>query len=289
MSCEVTVARDLRGALLALARPGAPTQVLAGGTDLMVELRTGRARPERVVDVWKLDELRGVRAEAAGLRIGALATCAELRRDPQVAHGAALVAQACAEVGAEQIQARATLGGNLGTASPAADLNPALVALGARVRLVSLQGSRELDCEEFLAGYRRTLRRPDELVESVLVPTRPAGERCGLRKVGTRRAQSISKLVVALALSVEGQRIASLRAAAGSVGPRTLRLSALEGALLGAPLELAALRAAARRSAHDDIAPIDDVRSSASYRRQAFARVLATLLGELTGASACPS
>lgn len=289
MSCEVTVARDLRGALEALARPGAPTQVLAGGTDLMVELRTGRARPERVVDVWKLDELRGVRAEEAGLRIGALATCAELRRDPKVAQGAALIAQACAEVGAEQIQARATLGGNLGTASPAADLNPALVALGARVRLVSLRGSRELDCEEFLAGYRRTLRRLDELVESVLVPTRPAGERCGLRKVGTRRAQSISKLVIALALSVEGRRIATLRAAAGSVGPRTLRLAALERALLGAPLELAALRAAARRSAHEDIAPIDDVRSSASYRRQVFARVLATLLGELTGASACPS
>jgi CO/xanthine dehydrogenase FAD-binding subunit len=289
VSVDVTVARSLREALEALARPGAPTQVLAGGTDLMVELRTGRARPERVVDVWKLGELRGVRAEADGLRIGALATCAELRQDPLVARGAALVAAACAEVGAEQIQARATLGGNLGTASPAADLNPALVALGARVRLVSLAGARELSCDEFLAGYRRTLRRPDELVESVLVPTRPAGERCGLRKVGTRRAQSISKLVVALALSVEGRRITALRAAAGSVGPRTLRLAGLERALVGAALEPQLLRAAALRSAREDIAPIDDVRSSEAYRRQVFARVLATLLGELSGAFACPS
>lgn len=289
MSCEVTVARSLRGALEALARPGASTQVLAGGTDLMVELRTGRARPERVVDIWKLDELRAVRAEADGLRIGALATCAQLRGDPLVARDAALVAQACTEVGAEQIQARATLGGNLGTASPAADLNPALVALGARVRLVSIAGSRELECEEFLAGYRHTLRRPDELVESVLVPTRAAGERCGLRKVGTRRAQSISKLVVALAVTVEGRRIAALRAAAGSVGPRTLRLAALERELLGAPLDVGRLRAAAAHSARADIAPIDDVRSSAAYRRQVLARVLATLLGELTGATACPS
>ena len=289
MSCEVTVARDLRTALEALARTGAPTHVLAGGTDLMVELRTGRSRPERVVDVWKLDELRGVRAEAGGLRIGALATCAELRRDPLVARTAPLVAQACADVGAEQIQARATLGGNLGTASPAADLNPALVALGARVRLVSLSGTRELSCEEFLAGYRQTLRRPDELVESVLVPARPAGERCGFRKVGTRRAQSISKLVIALAVTLEDQRIATLRAAAGSVGPRTLRLVALERELLGASAQLSLLRAAAARSARLDIAPIDDVRSSAAYRRQVFARVLSTLLGDLTGASACPS
>jgi len=287
VSCEVTLARDLREALFALARPGAPTQVLAGGTDLMVELRTGRSRPERIVDVWKLDELRGVRAQAHGLRIGALATCAELKRDPRVAHGAALLAQACADVGAEQIQARATLGGNLGTASPAADLNPALVALGARVRLVSLQGSRELGCDEFLAGYRQTLRRPDELLESVFVPARPAGERCGFRKVGTRRAQSISKVVIALAVSVEGRRIATLRAAAGSVAPRTLRLVALERELLGASVEPSLLRAAVARSAREDIAPIDDVRSSAAYRRHVFARVLATLLGDLTGAFAC--
>ena len=289
MSCEVTVARSLGEALEALARPGAPTQVLAGGTDLMVELRTGRARPERVVDIWKLHELRGVRVEADGLRIGALATCAELRGDARVARDAALVAQACAEVGAEQIQARATLGGNLGTASPAADLNPALVALGARVRLASLAGLRELACEEFLAGYRSTLRRPDELVESVLVPTRPAGERCGLRKVGTRRAQSISKLVVALAVTVEGRRITALRGAAGSVGPRTLRLASLERDLLGAPPDVERLRAASAHSARADVTPIDDVRSSAAYRRQVFARVLATLLGELTGASACRS
>ena len=163
------------------------------------------------------------------------------------------------------------------------------MALGARVRLVSLSGTRELSCEEFLAGYRQTLRRPDELVESVLVPARPAGERCGFRKVGTRRAQSISKLVIALAVTLEDQRIATLRAAAGSVGPRTLRLVALERELLGASAQLSLLRAAAARSARLDIAPIDDVRSSAAYRRQVFARVLSTLLGDLTGASACPS
>lgn len=288
MTPQVTIARSLDEALAALASDGAPTHVLAGGTDLMVELHTGRTRPERIVDVWKVGELRGVHEEAGGLRLGALSTCAELLRDARVAAHAPLLVAACREVGAEQIQARATLGGNLGTASPAADLNPALVALGARVRLRSRRGAREVPVDEFLCGYRKTLRERDELIEAVLVPTRPANERQLWRKVGTRRAQSISKLTVAVALAFEGERVSAVRGAAGSVGPRTLRLATLERELVGRTLEPASCRSVAAACARDDIRPIDDVRSTELYRRHVFARVLATLLAEPDGAPTCP-
>jgi len=283
VSCTVVVARSLDEALRALERATERSRVLAGGTDLMVELHSGRTRPDFVVDVWRVDELRGIRAEADGLRIGALTTCAELKRSPLVRQRADLLASAADEVGAEQIQARATLGGNLGTASPAADLNPVLVALGAGVRLASLAGARELDVGDFLVGYRSTARRRDELIESIFVPARPAGELRGFRKVGTRRAQSIAKVVVALALRVESGSIVSIRAAAGSVAPRTIRLSTLERELAGRAPDAQLFDRAAAASARTDIAPIDDVRSTAGYRRHAFRRIVRTLLCAVNG------
>lgn len=289
MSARVVVARSLDDALSALADADEHAHVLAGGTDLMVELRTGRTRPSLVVDIWKLAELRGVREDSAGLRLGALTTCAEIVRSERLRGHCELLATACAEVGAEQIQQRATLGGNLGTASPAADIVPALMALGASVRLVSRSASRDVALEEFCIGYRRTARRPDELIESVHVPFRPRGERCAFRKVGTRRAQSISKLVVALALELEGARIVAARGAAGSVAPRTLRLAALERELLGARVSRELCLRAAAAAAREDVQPIDDLRSSAGYRRQVLARVLHSLLCDLTGVDACPS
>ncbi|MBL8802662.1 MAG: FAD binding domain-containing protein [Planctomycetes bacterium] len=272
----------LRSVLEQLATADDTTRVIAGGTDLMVELRTGRTKAARVIDIRALDELRGLREESSGLRIGALETCADLRRSPLVRERFDVLSQACAEVGAEQIQARATLGGNLGTASPAADLTPVLLALDARVRLISLAGARELALDEFLVGYRRTARRVDELIESIFVPWLASGTRCAFRKVGTRRAQSISKLVVALALRVDAGKLVHVRASAGAVAPRTLRLRALERELDGRAPTPEVLRRAARAAALEDATPIDDVRSTASYRRHALARTLVTLLAELT-------
>ncbi len=281
--------RSLDQALDQLAESDAPMQILAGATDLMVEFRTGRTKPTRVLDIWGLDELRGLREEPAGLRIGALETCAALKRSPLVRERFDVLAAACEEVGAEQIQARATLGGNLGTASPAADLTPVLLALDARVQLASKRGRRELELDDFLVDYRRTARRPDELIESIFVPWRPADEVRAFRKVGTRRAQSISKLVVALAVRRNGAQILDVRAAAGAVAPKTIRLRALERELIGQTRSLELCRRAARAAALEDAAPIDDVRSTASYRRHALARTLETLLADLTGVNACPS
>lgn len=279
MSAPVTVARTLDEALEALARATDETRVLAGGTDLMVELENGRARPDRVVSIWRLPELRGIRDEDGGLRLGALTTCGEMIRSPLVRERADVLARAADEVGGEQIKNRATLGGNLGTASPAADLNPVLLALGASVRLASARGLRDVPVAEFLTGYRATARRPDELIESIAIPARPAGERRAFRKVGTRRAQSIAKVVVALALVRDGARVASATVAAGSVAPRTVLLPEVAAELVGRAPDAASIERAARAAA-SGVTPIDDVRSTALYRRAVLARVLRTLLAE---------
>jgi CO/xanthine dehydrogenase FAD-binding subunit len=279
VSCPVDSPRSLDAALEALAGATTDTRVLAGGTDLMVEFQIGRTRPDRVVDIWRVDELRGIHADQGGVRIGALTTCAELLRSDALPE---ILVAAADEVGAEQIQNRATLGGNLGTASPAADLNPVLLALAATVRLTSLRGSREVPAGDFLTGYRETVRAPDELIESIWIPPRPTGERRAFRKIGTRRAQSISKVVVALALCIdEDGKLGDVRAAAGSVAERTVLLPALGRELAGRPATPESIDRAARFAATHDCAPIDDVRSTADYRRQALYRVLRSALSDL--------
>ncbi len=284
---KVVVARTLDEALAALDGAGPGARLLAGGTDLLVEMESGRTHPDLVVDVWRVAGLRGIEATDAGLAIGALATCSDLVRSPAVAAHADILAQAAREVGAVQIQNRATLGGNLGTASPAADLNPVLFVLGARVRLCSRRGARELPVEEFVTGYRATARRPDELIESVFVPRRPAGERRGFRKVGTRRAQSISKLVAAVAFDLDDGRVRSLRAAAGSVAERTVLLPTLQQELSGRTLAAddpgrQRIAVACTRAVERDARPRDDVRSTARYRSATLARILARMLQDLS-------
>jgi CO/xanthine dehydrogenase FAD-binding subunit len=283
VTISVVSPRSLAAALSALEHANAESRALAGGTDLMVEFATGRTRPDFVVDVWRVDELRGIRDERSGVRIGALSTCRDLLASQIVRERADLLALAADEVGAEQIKNRATLGGNLGTASPASDLGPVLFALDARVRLVSSRGARELSIDEFWTGYRKTARAADELIESVLIPARAPGERRGFRKVGTRRAQSISKVVVAAAVQLENGLIRSVRAAAGSVAERTLRLPTLERELAGARPSAELFERVTRLSAARDIRPIDDVRSSASYRTHVFQRITRTLLAQLCG------
>ncbi len=283
--CAVESPRSLAEALRVLRDAPPDTALLAGGTDLMVELATGRTRPERVIDLWAVDELRGIEQDQGGVRIGSLTTCAALVRSPLVRQRADILALAADEVGAEQIKSRATLGGNLGTASPAADLNPVLFVLDACVRLVSAAGQRELAAVDFVMGYRANARRSDELIESIWIPARPTVERRAFRKVGTRRAQSIAKVVVALAVSVEEGHVARVRGSAGSVGPSTVMLPALERELVGAEPDAERVLAASRAAAREDCTPVDDVRSSAAYRRVVLQRLLASMLGELCGGS----
>jgi CO/xanthine dehydrogenase FAD-binding subunit len=279
---KVLSPKTIDDALAALTEATDGTRLLAGGTDLMVEFDIGRTRPSDVINLWQLDELRGIEVEPDGLRLGALVTCSDLLDSKLVRERADLLSGASAEFGATQIRNRATIGGNLGTASPAADLNPALLALGAIVRLRSTRGPRDVPARDFIAGYRTNLRERDELIDSVLIPNRPDGERRGFRKVGTRRAQSISKVVVAVALVPDGDRLRSATAAAGSVSDRTLCLPSIERDLVGPSLSRQLIDKAARTAADDDVTPRSDVRSTAEYRTETLYRVLRRLLLELT-------
>lgn len=278
---KVVSPKSLTEALDALRGASPETRILAGGTDLMVEFEAGRTRPDLVVDVWKLDELRGIREEEGGVRIGALATCTDLLRSPLIETKADILAAAARDFAAVQIRNRATIGGNLGTASPAADLNPVLFALHARVRLVSTGKRREVPVAAFVSGYRTNARAPDELIESVFIPARAPGERRVFRKVGTRRAQSISKVVVAISATKANGKVRSIVAAAGSVADRTLLLPSLERLLAGREPTPEAIDSAARAAARDDCSPRTDVRSSQDYRRAILHRILKRTLSEL--------
>ena len=282
MNVEVRRPASIDEAVSALRGATADTRILAGGTDLMVEMEIGRTSPDRIIDIWRLDELRAITVDDDGIRLGALVSCGQIIRSDAVAARLDILAAAAREVGAEQIRNRATVGGNLGTASPAADLNPVLLALSASVRLVSARGAREVPAAEFLCGYRQTTRLPDELIESVWIPVRGSTERRWFRKVGTRRAQSISKVVVAAAGASAGGKVEDVRVAVGSVAANTILLESVQEDLVGEEVEQARLDAAALRAARS-CAPIDDVRSTAEYRRNVLYRVVKQALQSVFG------
>ncbi len=271
--------RSLAEAFALLAEQ--PYRPLAGGTDLLVQL-TGELgpAPERVLNLWQLDELRGIEVRGNVLELGALTTYTGIRRSAACqAHAPSLV-DAAATIGAVQIQHRGTIGGNVMNASPAGDTLPVLLALDAVLVLGSTTGEREVAAADFWPAYRRTAARPDELLVRVRIPV-VADREQRFRKVGTRRAQAISKVVVAAAWrGVDAWR--DVRIALGSVAPTPIRVSAAEAALEGRPRDLASIEAAVA-ALGSAINPIDDVRSTAAYRREAARRVVRRLLAEAAG------
>jgi CO/xanthine dehydrogenase FAD-binding subunit len=230
----------------------------------------------RVIDLLGIPELRGIREADGGLEIGATTTFAKIHRSAAVRTAFPALAAAAALVGGWQIQNRATLGGNIANASPAGDSLPVLLALDAVVRAAGPRGVREIPYGEFHTGYRKTALEKGEIVASVRLPYLPDGSVQAFRKVGTREAQAISKVVVAMAGRAEGGRVVDLRLAAGSVAPVPVRLRAAEDAARGIPPAEAAERAG--REAAREVTPIDDVRSTADYRRFALERVVRRLV-----------
>ena len=260
-----------------------PHRPVAGGTDLLVQI-TGELGdpPERVLDIWHLDELRGIRMESDALVIGALTTYAEIRRSPIIAEFLPAFAEAAVTIGAAQIQNRGTIGGNVMNASPAGDMLPLLLACDAQLIAGTVAGERTIPVSDFWPAYRRTALEPTELLLRVGIPL-PAGRQLRYRKVGTRRAQAISKVVMALAWQAEGDAAwRNVHLALGSVAPTPVRAAATEAVLEGAvAAEAIADRAASTLA--DELSPIDDVRSSADYRRAVAARVLHRLLRDEGG------
>jgi CO/xanthine dehydrogenase FAD-binding subunit len=276
--------KSVAQALRALARAGAPGQpwlIVAGGTDVY-PARVGRFLDEPVLDISGIQALRGIRERPERFDIGACTTWSDVVRAglPALCDGLKLAAR---EVGGVQIQNAGTVGGNLCNASPAADGVPPLLALDAEVELVSPHGTRVLPLPEFLLGNRQTARQPDELLTAVRIPKPRGTARSGFLKLGSRRYLVISIVMASACVEADAAgRVAAARVAVGACSPVAQRLPGLEAALRGLPVD-AALGAAVRPEHLAPLTPIDDVRGSAGYRRDAALTVLRRLLGELGG------
>jgi CO/xanthine dehydrogenase FAD-binding subunit len=266
--------RDLSEALA--TRAAHPDwMVLAGGTDLMVNANH-KPEPAGILDVWRLPGLEAIASTERGVSIGAGVTWLAVQRHPAIIDTFRPLAEAAREIGALQIQARATLGGNVGTSSPVGDSLPVLLAFDAELELASVRGRRRIPYREFCTGYRKTQLAGDELVVAAHLhaPDPSARQRRAWRKVGTRRAQSISKVMGAAVVDLDGSVVRWARVALGAVADRPIRVTSVEDAVRGLPLALAA--DAARSAIRDAITPIDDIRSTAAYRREVAENLVAS-------------
>lgn len=278
-------------ALELLAEHGQAARLIAGGTDILIELeRHQRPGVDVLIDISRIPGLNQIELRGDEFRLGALVTHNHAVGNPAIVERALPLAQACWEVGAPQIRNRATIAGNLITASPANDTIAPLLALGAQVTLASVQGERTVKLADFYTGLRKTVMRPDEMLTSIGFPAL-ADHECGMFiKLGLRRAQAISVVNVAVVLSfdVDGETIKQAAIALGSVAPTVIRMPTAEGALIGRRLSASVIAEAARLGAIAP-SPIDDVRGPGLYRTQMIEvlikRALIAILHDEQGAT----
>ena len=265
--------KSLSEAVHLLGRYAGRANVLAGGTDLLVEIREHVRWPEYVVNIKKIPGLDGLRYEAgAGLAIGALVTARAVETAPILLEKYAGLAQAARELGSIQVRNRATVIGNLCRASPSADTAPPLIADGARARLFGPAGERELPLENFFIGPGRTVLAADELLVGIDAPPPPPRTGKVYLKHGRRRAMELATVGVAVSLTLTDGVCSQARIVLGAVAPTPIRARAAEAALVGRPVDTQSAAAAAE-AAMQEARPISDVRSSADYRRE-MVRVL---------------
>jgi carbon-monoxide dehydrogenase medium subunit len=292
---ELLLPRSLAEALDMLAEAGPEARPVAGGTNLIVDLRAGRHAPPVLVDVSRLEELRGIRRENGQVVVGGATSLADVLASPLIAQYGRPLHEAARVFANPLVRNRATVGGNLADASPAADTAPALLALGAMVELVSLRGTRCLPLEEFFTGVRQTRMWPGELLTAIRwpVPARFAGEAGaeagaearpgprsagGFYKIGLRKADAVAVLSAAVQVEFDRSgRCAGARIALGAVAPTPRRVPEAENMLVGQVLARELLAEAAAKCA-DAASPIDDVRGSAAYRRRVTAVIVRRLL-----------
>ena len=258
--------------------PGA--RPFAGGTDLMVLLESGQLPEGRYVSLQHCAELLGLQEiEGGRVSIGAMTTYTDIQRSPRLARDYPLLGMAARETGGVATQNRGTIGGNIANASPAADTPPVLLVYEAELELISSAGSRRVPYAKFHLGYKQMALRPGEIIARIVLPPKGGSYawRSYYRKVGTRRAQAISKVCLAGLIRVEANAVQDVRIAIASVAPTVIRGMASEEALRGQPLDADTI-AAAERALLTDIAPIDDIRSTARYRTRVAANLLREFL-----------
>src|SRR5688572_6656863 len=268
---------SLHDGLALLAREPGVWQPFAGGTDLMVLLEAGKLAHKNYINIWDLAELRGIEVSPEHISIGALTTYTEVQEHALLREEFPMLCQAASETGGLAIQNRGTLGGNIVNASPAADSPPALIAYDAEIELISSAGSRWRAYDGFHTGYKQMDIRPDELLARIRLPRTTALWKQYYRKVGTRKAQAISKVCFAAIARIEGTRLADVRIVLGSVAPVVLRCKQTEDAIRGKQLDQETVKLA-RETLRREITPIDDVRSAAGYRLRVAANLLVDFL-----------
>jgi CO/xanthine dehydrogenase FAD-binding subunit len=278
---ELRAPGQLHAVLRLLADSSGEWRPFAGGTDLMVLCEGGKLPHGKYVSLWGLKELSGIDVTPGVVALGALTTYTDVLAHPVLRSEFPLLCRAAGETGGVATQNRGTLGGNIANASPAADSPPALLVYDAELELISLGGARRVPYHEFHTGYKRMDLRPDEIISRITLPRGRAAWRQAYRKVGTRKAQAISKVCFAAAADVEGGAIRDIRIAFGSVAPVVTRCAHAEAAVRGRQPDPSA-RDAARRALGRDIAPIDDLRSTAEYRMRVAENLLIQFLSELT-------
>ncbi len=249
-------------------------RIIAGGTDILVELQRGVRPTSTLIDISTLHELKYIRSAGGYLSLGALATHNDVIASSTCIHSALPLAQACREIGAPQIRTRATIAGNLVTASPANDTIAPLLALGAEVVLASKTGERIVPLHDFYLGVRRTILQPDELLREIRFPALVANQRGLFLKLGLRRAQAISVINMALVLTFDGEYVSDAQITLGSLAPTVVHARTAETYLKGKRLDEQVCREASLL-ANKDVSPIDDVRASAVYRQKTLTTLIA--------------
>lgn len=280
MNFQLHKAASLPDALALALRLAPDVRYIAGGTDLIIQLRRGAARIANLIDLSGLDALRGISERSGGFRIGALCTHKDIDLHPGLLRDYPALGQAARVVGGHQVRNAGTIGGNLANASPAADVAVALLALDAEILVQGMAGSRSLAIADFFTGPGQSLLQPGELIEAILLPKPAAHETSCFLKAGRRKAMEIAVVSVAVRLRLDvAGAIADIRIALGAVGPKPLRALQAEKLLLGARPD-AALFAKAAEAAQAECTPRSDVRAGAAYRRNLVGGMLQRALND---------
>lgn len=261
---------------LLAAAPGEWTPI-AGGTELMVAHAAGRLGCGKLVSLWGIADLRFIEERPGSFAVGAGATFLDVRSHANLAAELPLLAKAASWIGSIANQGRATVGGNLVNGSPAADSSPALLAYDAEIEMISVRGNRRVAYSDFHTGYKRNVLAADELLYAIHLPRRFAHHRQYIRKVGTRRAMAISKVALAATALLDEGVVTEIRLAAASLAAYPARLYRTETAVLGQAVTSDTIQAA-RRALLAEAKPIDDIRSTAEYRRRVGANLLEEFL-----------
>ena len=277
---QLTTPASLTDVLTLLNQQPGVWKPFAGGTDLMVLLEAGKLAHRNYINIWGLSELRGIEATDTHITLGALTTYTEVQSDPNLRREFPMLCQAASETGGLAIQNRGTLGGNIINASPAADSPPALLAYDAEIELVNISGSRWLPYHGFHAGYKQMHIAPDELLTRIRLPRNTANVTHYYRKVGTRKAQAISKVCFAATGRTDRELIDDTRIVVGSVAPIVVRCVETEDTLRGRKPDDETIGTACA-SLLREISPIDDIRSTAKYRLQVARNLLVDFLTTL--------